>query len=352
MNELQSKNTNTDSSTDMQSSCENNFTAKPDDLLEIEKKIQYNINKINEVSHKLEILFIQQKQYKDKVRIKETFNELDLCLKKQDICKDNFFKQKVLLNEQKILRTKFRVLREDIHSINLKISETSKLKKKLDEYEKQINTVSLSINQIQSTKKNYLDQISLLKNLRIKHKNDIDALKENAIKSLVSSDTSLLFGQYNDLSEELNIELNDIYNTKIEELLNQLELQNIKDKKANEYKYKLKKNKTELLDALEPLGENNKILQEKKKSLLEIEKIGQANNEKLSKISHENYDQVLHKNLIEQYKTIKIEYQLVLELEHNIKNIPSYKEELTFLQDQDVIYTEQKIGIIHKLPQK
>jgi len=327
----------------------NNFSSTLKELTLIENKIQSNIIEITNKSQKLENLYLQQKDYKENFGIKETFHELEISLQQQNESKDNFVKQKKLLEEQNKLRFEFKVLREDIHSLNIEIKEISGLKYQLEDYKKQIEIVNLSIDQIQNSENKYQDDIFILKEKIIKHEEKIDLLsKEAGLISLPSLSKTLL-NTYDIALREISTETDAVYHQLIEDLVLDLNQQQTKHKNAHKYKVKLEDKKSNIISTLKSLREKSKILHDKQYQLLEIEKIGQANNEQLAKIKDTTYDDVLYKSLLEQHKRIKSEYEKVLDLEKNIQEIPKIKNELIFLQDNEVKYTEKKIFISHQL---
>jgi len=349
MNKIDFGDTSSERKKTSKENSKNNFSITLKELTIIEDKIQNNVHKITNKSNELEKLYIQQRDYKEKFGIKETFHELEISLLQQRKFKDNLVHQQKLLEEQKKLRFEFKRLREDIHSLNIEIKEISNLKNQLEDYEKQIHMVNLSLEQIASSEKKYEDEIIALK-IQIKnHENKIDLLRKEGDSATLSVSVKSLISHYDKALQDISNEADLVYKKQIEELFLDLKQQQTKHKNAYEYKDKLKNEKYEMINTLKFLDVKNKTLQNKQRQLLDIEKTGQVNNEKLAKIKDTNYDEVLYKSLIEQHKTIKCEYEKILELEKNIQNIPNIKSELTFLQDSEVKYTEQKISISHQL---
>ena len=172
-------------------------------------------------------------------------------------------------------------------------------------------------------------------------------LKNLEPKSKLSHDIKHMIAQYNIVIEDICSEIELVYQEKINDFLVQIEQQHKKNTRTILYKETLQTKREEMLRVLNKLDGQIKTLHEKQRHLLNIEKIGQSNNEKLSKIKDSNYDEILHKNLMEQYDTMNKEYEIVLNLEHSIKDIPFVKKELVFLQDKEVEFTEQKISILH-----
>ncbi|OUR72427.1 hypothetical protein A9Q76_03770 [Arcobacter sp. 31_11_sub10_T18] len=349
MNKIDFNDTTSEKKINTEESSKNNFLINLKELNIIEHKLENNVHEIINKSNELERLYIQQRDYKENFGIKETFHELEISLVQQEKLKDNFIKQKNLLEDQKKLRFDFKRLREDIHSLNIEIKEISNIKHLLEDYEKQIQLVNLSLDEIGSCEKKYEDKIIALK-IQIKnHENKIDSLRKEGDSTSLSLSVKSLISHYDKALQDISNEADLVYKRQIEELFLDLKQQQTKHKNAYEYKNKLKNEKYEMINTLKLLDVKYKTLQNKQHQLLDIEKIGQVNNEKLAKIKDTNYDEILYNSLLEQHKTIKLEYEKILELEKNIQNIPIIKSELTFLQDSEVKYTEQKISISHQL---
>ncbi len=352
MNKIDLNDTTSERTINTKEDSKNNFLINLKELDIIENKIQNNIHKIINKSNELERLYIQQRNYKENIGIKETFHELEISLLQQRKFKDNLVNQKNLLEEQKKLRFEFKGLREDIHALNIEIKEISNLKHQLEDYEKQIQLVNLSLDKIENCEKKYEDEIISLKNQIKNHENKINLLRKEGNSTSLSLSVKSLISHYDRALQEIANEADLIYKKQIEELFLDLKKQQIKHKNAYEYKDKLKNMKYKMINTLKLLDIKNKTLQNKQNQLLNIEKTGQINNDKLAKIKDTNYDEVLYKSLTEQHKKIKFEYEKILELEKNIQNIPIIKSELTFLQDSEVKYTEKKISISHQLEKK
>jgi len=334
--------------------CDSDLTTfkTQNDLLLLEKKISNNSQNIKQLSLKLSNLYDMKKQYKEKSGIKETYHELKKSLQKQDYFKDNFFKQKELLEEQKKLRVTFKYLREDIHQLNIKIKEIPLLTNELVQLDKQVEVVDLAIEAIKDKKEKLEKKIEKLTQNINKNRETMSDLLAISRKINFNKSTSSLIKSYDRLLNQMNSEVTELYRKETNELSYTLELEENKFKKSNAYKEKILLNKKMLADNIHLLKSDVLLHDEKLKELKGIEKIGQTNNEKLSKIKECNYDEVLYRNLLEQHKTIKNEYDLVLELEKLIENIPDFKRDLLNLQDNDVKYTQEKISIAHLLNDK
>jgi|GEM_PF-6281076 len=334
--------------------CDSDLTTfkTQDDLLLLEKKISNNTQDIKQLSLKLSNLYDMKKQYKEKLGIKETYQEVKKSLQQQDYYKANFFKQKELLEEQKKLRISFKYLRENIHEINIRIKDTPELTDQLIQLDKQVEIVCLSIESIKDKEaklKKEIEKITQKTSIITATMSDLLATSR---KTTFNKSTSALIKSYNSLLDEMNSEIKELYTKETDELNCKLELERSKFKKSNEYKEKILLEKKILADNIHLLKSDALLHDEKMKELQRIGEIGQVNNEKLSKIKECNYDEVLYRNLLEQHKTIKNEYDLVLELEKLIENIPYFKKKLLNLEDNDVKYTQEKISIIHLLNNK
>ncbi len=101
MNKIDFNDTTSEKKINTEESSKNNFLINLKELNIIEHKLENNVHEIINKSNELERLYIQQRDYKENFGIKETFHELEISLVQQEKLKDNFIKQKNLLEDQK-----------------------------------------------------------------------------------------------------------------------------------------------------------------------------------------------------------------------------------------------------------
>ena len=314
------------------------------ELLLIEQQIRNNTNQIKKISIELDDLKNKQNIYKEKSAILETFSQIEISLREQELYKENFLKKESLLKEQTRLRLEFKKAREEIHELNVDIIEKPSYEKDLEDLTKQIEVVQKSIRQLQIDDVACGEEIAKFDSLINQHKSQLNKLKEQGRKS---NYVVPLLNEYDNVLHTLSNEINEVYFNKIKELKEE-HLKTVQKKyKTIEYKEELNRIKSEKFSFLKSLDNKIKRLKTLQVVLKDIETIGRKNNENLSKLKDVKYDNVLLNSLQEQCKTMRIEYENVQNLGEQIKNISKYKKDLDFLQNSMVEFTEKKITILH-----